>query len=270
MSDYWKDVSVVVTGGARGQGAAEALHLAQLGATVVAVDIHEEDSPHWHDLRTRAGDNESRVVTLVADVSAPAGWERIADTVTERGLPLNGLINNAGVTLRKTIQETSFAEWERVIGVNLAGAYLGIHHLAPMIREGGAIVNISSTAGLSGYFGAAYSASKWALRGLTRAAAIELADRSIRVNCICPGLTETDMMNAPNAVHDVQGARVFHDANLAATPLGRGAQPEEIARAATFLLGPDASFVTGADLPVDGGFSGGGLYWRIGKLTDNL
>ncbi|MGF7123010.1 SDR family NAD(P)-dependent oxidoreductase [Rhodococcus sp. BE178] len=267
---YWTGKSVVVTGGARGQGAAEVVALTAAGAHVHAVDVHPEDSHWWVDLIEQVGDGRRLLNTIVADVATESGWETVADAVRDCGVPLAGLVNNAGITLRKTLSETTLPEWDRVMGINLTGAYLGIRTLAPLLEDGGAIVNISSTAGLTGYFSAAYTASKWGLRGLTKASALELAPRNIRVNCICPGLVETPMMNSANAVHDLDTARLLHDGNRDATLLDRGAHPAELAAAALFLLGPDSSFVNAADLPVDGGMIGGGIYWRIGKATGNL
>ncbi|MGO1543813.1 MAG: SDR family NAD(P)-dependent oxidoreductase [Gulosibacter sp.] len=267
---YWIGKAVVVTGAVRGQGAAEVLHMLNLGAHVVAVDIHPATSPYWQQLHESSGTNSERLTSVVADIATTEGWDQVAATVTSTGVPLFGLVNNAGITLRKTVSATTPEEWERVLAVNLSGAFLGIHTLSPLFSTGASIVNISSTAGLSGYFGAAYSASKWALRGLTRSAAIEFASRDIRVNCVCPGLIETEMVNSPDPyVHGVD-KMTFHDANQAATPLQRGADPGEVARTVSFLLGPESSFITGADLPVDGGFSGGGLYLGIGKATGNL
>ncbi|MCI9886923.1 SDR family oxidoreductase [Micrococcales bacterium 31B] len=261
---YWPGKAVVVTGGARGQGAAEVLHLLAAGATVLAVDIHPADSEHWADLVAAAGTD--RLVTIVADISTEAGWQLVADAVESTGVP----VNNAGVTLRKTVTQTTPEEWNRLMGVNLNGAYLGTRALAPLLRDGGAIVNISSVAGLTGYFSAAYCTSKYGLLGLTKATAIELAPRNIRANSVCPGLVETPMIHTANAVHGTETAVKFHDANQAATPLDGGADPAEFATVVAFLLGPDASFINAADVPVDGGMIGGGIYWQVGRSSGLL
>ncbi len=267
---YWSGKAAVVTGAARGQGAAEALRLLRAGAIVHALDVLPADDPTWNALRAEAGADAGRLRIRVADVASEAGWRTLAAQIEREGAPLYGLVNNAGVTLRKTVTETSHAEWRRLLDINLDGPFLAIHVLAGLMPAGASIVNTSSTAGLTGYFSAAYTASKWGLRGLTRAAALELAGRGIRVNTVCPGLVETPMIMQPNAVHDAGRARLFYEGNRDATPLSRGADPDEIAAAVMFLLGPDASFITGADLPVDGGMTGGGVYWRIGKATGNL
>lgn len=117
----------------------------------------------------------------------------------------------------------------RLIGINLTGSFLAIRALAPVMSDGGSIVNISSSAGLVGYFGAAYSASNWARRGLAKAAAIELASRRIRVNAICRGLVDTDMARKPNAVYGEEQAAAFYEKCRQSTPFGRGADPEEVA-----------------------------------------
>ncbi|WP_088140498.1 SDR family NAD(P)-dependent oxidoreductase [Achromobacter xylosoxidans] len=269
-ASWWNGKAAVVTGAARGQGAAEALRLLQAGATVYALDVLPEGDAAWADLGNAAGAHAERLRVRVADVARESDWVALADEITQAGVPLYGLVNNAGVTLRKTVTETTHAEWRRLLDINLDGPFLAIRHLAALMPQGAAIVNTSSTAGLTGYFSAAYTASKWALRGLTRAAALELAGRGIRVNTVCPGLVETPMIMQPNAVHDAGRARLFYEGNRDATPLSRGADADEIAAAVMFLLGPDASFITGADLPVDGGMTGGGVYWRIGKSTGNL
>ncbi len=270
IPEYWSGKAAVVTGAARGQGAAEVLRLLQAGATVHALDVLPEDDETWTALRCAAGPAAQRLRVRVADVASEAAWQALAADIAADGVPLYGLVNNAGVTLRKTVTETTHAEWRRLLDINLDGPFLAIRTLAGLMPAGAAIVNTSSTAGLTGYFSAAYTASKWALRGLTRAASLELAGRGIRVNTVCPGLVETPMIMQPNAVHDAGRARLFYEGNRDATPLSRGADADEIAAAVMFLLGPEASFITGADLPVDGGMTGGGVYWRIGKSTGNL
>lgn len=269
-SSHWAGQAAVVTGAARGQGAAEVLRLLQAQATVYAVDVIAEDDPAWAALRAAAGANAAALRVRIADVSQESTWAALAAEIGAAGLPLFGLVNNAGITLRKKVTETSPQEWNHLIGINQTGPFLAIRGLAPLMPAGASIVNISSTAGLTGYFSAAYTASKWALRGLTRAAAMELADQGVRVNTICPGLVDTDMILKANTVHSAEQALKFHQGNKDATLLSRGAAPDEIAAAVMFLLGPESSFITGADLPVDGGMTGGGIYWRIGKATGNL
>ncbi len=268
--NYWHDKSVVITGGARGQGAAEVLRLLREGASVYAADVLPFDDSSWAELREQAAEWTDNLQVVQLDVASPASWEALAQKIQDDEGKLYGLVNNAGITLRKTVTKTSPEEWDRLIGINLTGAFLGIRTLAPIMQDGGSIVNISSTAGLTGYFSAAYCASKWGLLGLTRAAAQELASRTIRVNSVCPGLVETPMVLKSNAEHDAARAKAFFEGNRDATLLSRGANPDEVAAAVVFLLGPDASFITGADLPVDGGMTGGGIYWRIGKATGNL
>jgi 3alpha(or 20beta)-hydroxysteroid dehydrogenase len=165
-----------------------------------------------------------------------------------------------GVDLAKTTR----ADWDRVLAVNLTGPFLGTRSAAPFIRDsgGGAIVNIGSTAGINGHFAAAYSASKWGLRGLTKAAAMEYAAWNIRVNAVHPGIVPTPM---------VAGAGNFVEAMEYMTPLARSASPEDVANAVMFLASNEASYLTGLDLPVDGGFTELGTYrqvWRRASGKD--
>jgi 3alpha(or 20beta)-hydroxysteroid dehydrogenase len=204
-----------------------------------------------------------------ADVRDSESWQRIAATVRDEG-PVHGLINNAGVTLRATLTNTSPEDWERVLGINLTGPFLGIRAIAPVMAEGGSIVNISSSAGLTGYFGTAYSVSKWGIRGLTKSAAMELAARGIRVNAVCPGLVDSAMTRGANVLYSQEQAEIFYEECRNSTLLGRGADMDEVVDAVMFLLGPDSKYITGTDMAVDGGMLAGSLYARVGRAAGSL
>lgn len=259
LREHWEGKAGVVSGGARGQGAALALQLLDAGAVVHVVDTLAGDDPAWLRLRERA---DGRLVEWRQDVADPQGWDRLAAALGDAGQPLQGLVNNAGITgPRNTVTHTELADWERVIATNLTASMLGIRSLAPLMRRGGAIVNISSTVGMTGYYSAAYATTKWALRGLTRSAALELAPRGVRVNCVCPGVVDTEMIhNSPALVAALQNV----------IPLQQMATPGQIADVVAFLLGPQASYITGADFAVDGGITGGGTYWQVGRATGAL
>ena len=262
MDDYWVDKAAVVTGGARGQGASIAKMLLQAGAYVAVMDRLPADDADWLALRQFAGDQRGTLACLELDIALPEAWESVADLLRSGTRPLCGLVNNAGITgARNTVTKTPLREWEQVLRVNLTGAFLGIHTLAPMMRAGASIVNISSTVGMTGYYSAAYSTSKWALRGLTKSAALELAPGGIRVNCVCPGVVDTEMIRT--------NARLYQ-ALQGITPLGHMAAPEQIAEVMFFLLGPRSSYVTGADIAVDGGVTGGGIFWPVGRAIGAL
>lgn len=268
-NEYWSTRAAVVTGGAGGQGAAEVRRLVEYGASVVAVDALPEGEREWDALRASVADT-SRLLVVAGDITDDGTWDMVVAALSRLERPLAGLINNAGITLRKTLTETSVEEWDRLIRVNLTGTFMGIRRLADHMTEGGAVVNVSSTAGLTGYFAAAYTASKWAVRGLAKAAAIELAPRGIRVNTVAPGLVDTPMALTVKPGHDEQQIKGWYQGNLDMTPLRRGAAPEELADAALFLLGPHSTFITGADLAVDGGMTGAGIYSHVGRLAGSI
>lgn len=255
----WTGKAVVVTGGARGQGASLAAMLLRDGAVVHVVDTLPGGDAAWEALRSVGGD---RLVVWQHDVSRPEAWDELARAIGAGGTPLLGLVNNAGITgPRNTVTRTVLADWQRVLDINLTGAMLAIRALAALMPRGGSIVNIASTVAMTGYYNAAYSASKWALRGLTKSAALELAPRGVRVNCVCPGVVDTEMIhNSPALVAALQHV----------IPMQQRAAPEQIAEVVAFLLGPQSSYVTGADIAVDGGVTGGGIYWPVGLATGAL
>jgi 3alpha(or 20beta)-hydroxysteroid dehydrogenase len=235
----------LISGGSRGQGAAEARLFARNGAAVVVSDILDGEGRAVVAGIARAG-GEAEYEHL--DVTSAADWERVVAATRERFGRLHILVNNAGVLHRGGVTATSVEEWDRVLAVNLTGPFLGMRAAAPLIRQsgGGAIVNVSSIAGLTGTPAAAYGASKWGLRGLTRAAALEFAPWGIRVNSIHPGVVATPM------------AEEFLAAAETAIPLGgRAARAEEIADLVVFLASERAGYISGAEIAIDGARSTG-------------
>jgi 3alpha(or 20beta)-hydroxysteroid dehydrogenase len=232
----------LVTGGARGQGEAEVRLFAAEGARVVVCDVRDDEGKA---LAAELGDN---VAYNRHDVSSEEEWDAaIAFTVEQFG-GLHVLVNNAGIAGGGPIAQHSLADYERLVAVNQIGVFLGIRAaIAPMTEAGGgSIVNISSGAGLRATkYMIGYAATKYAVTGMTAAAALELARYGIRVNSIHPGVIDTPMVAGatPDAMKSM----------IKATPLRRMGQPEEIARVALFLASDESSYMTGAHVPVDGG-----------------
>jgi 3alpha(or 20beta)-hydroxysteroid dehydrogenase len=236
------DKVVIVTGAASGQGAAEAQALARAGARVVVTDLHHA-APEW----ITASDQLSY---RRLDVSRPLDWQALGAWLGERYDRVDGLVNNAGIPNRARLTEVTLAEWDRVLSVNMTGALLGIQTIVPFMKSGGSIVNVGSTAALTGHYSVAYTVSKWALRGLSRVASMELGPRDIRVNAIHPGYIETPMTaSTPD---------LFKAANVAQTPLGRIGQVGDVAPLVVFLISDESAHISGTDIPVDGGLTGHG------------
>jgi 3alpha(or 20beta)-hydroxysteroid dehydrogenase len=227
-----RDKLIVVTGAARGQGAGEVAALMRAGARVIACDVGFPDDP-----------NDERLVQRVLDVTSESDWASLSSSLA--GETVHGLVNNAGVALRSRLGEVSLDDWNRVFAVNVTGPMLGIQALAPLMTSGSSIVNVGSLAAVTGHAAVAYTASKWALRGLSKTASLTLGARGIRVNLVNPGFIETPMTDAAPAS--------FRDANLTNTPLGRAGQVDDVAPLVVFLLSAESSFISGAEIPVDGG-----------------
>jgi len=239
--------TVVVTGAGQGQGAAGARMLVEAGARVIATDL-AVDMPA--ELAVMSSPSAGAMLYRQLDVSDASGWSDLAHWIQFQGWQVDGLVNNAGITQRSRLLDASVADLQRVYEVNVAGALLGIQALAPLMVSGSSIVNVGSVAGLTAHYPVAYTASKWAFRGLSQVAAMELGPRGIRVNTVHPGFIETPMTASAKAE--------FRQATMAETPLGRTGSVEEVAGVVLFLLSPLSSFVTGAEIPVDGGQSGHG------------
>lgn len=236
--------TIVVTGAARGQGAAEVEALAREGAHVLALDVRDDEAEEL--LSGIAGS----AFYHHHDVSSPDDWQALAGRLRAEGRPVDGLVNNAAVTNRSRLHEVALEDWNRTLAVNLTGPMLGIQTLLPLMQPGASIVNVGSVAGLNAHPTPAYTASKWALRGLSRIAAAEYGGRGIRTNIIHPGYIDTPMAASAPAE--------FLNAHLSLTPLGRIGLPSEVAAVVVFLLSDESAYVNGAEIPVDGGYSSHG------------
>jgi len=249
----------IVTGGGSGQGRATALLFAQEGAKIVVGDINEQGVAETAQIINR---NEGgQAVAVKTDVTKSDDVQAMVDEALKRYGRLDILINNAGATLFKGIEDTTEEEWDRIINTNLKSIFLGCKAAIPAMRKsgGGSIVNIASVAGLMGmaeHF--VYCAAKAGAIHMTKSLALDHGRENIRINCICPGGVRTPMLNDVIDVNDpAQIARVGQQ-----HALGRIAEPEEIARVSLFLCTPDASFMTGAAVTVDGGIAAG----RVGHI----
>jgi len=244
----------VITGGAMGIGAATASLFAAEGAQVVIGDVADGPARQVVEAITAAG---GRAAQQHVDVRRPEEVEQLIGGAVETFGGLDILINNAGVALAKSTTDTTLAEWERVIGINLTGAWLCARAaIPPMIRrEGGVIVNVASNAGLVGFPNlAAYCASKGGMVQLTKAMALDCAPHHIRVNAMCPGHTRTPMGDGFIAAQADPQAFVRDFVNVQ-HPIGRMAEADEVARAILFLASDDSSFITGSILAADGGYT---------------
>jgi NAD(P)-dependent dehydrogenase (short-subunit alcohol dehydrogenase family) len=231
-----KDKVVLITGAAGAIGSAIVTAVEHAGGTAIATDL--------------SGD-----ATL--DVTSESDWQRIIDEIGDRHGRLDGLVNAAGIVALGTIEQLDFATWRNVLAVNLDGAFLGCKYAFPLLRKrGGAIVNLSSVSGLvGGHNLAAYNASKGGLSLLTKSVALHGARLTppVRCNAVCPAFVEGPMVDAmAQNARDPQSAK---DKMSRGIPLGRLGQPAEIADLCVYLLSDEAGFITGANLPIDGGLT---------------
>jgi 3alpha(or 20beta)-hydroxysteroid dehydrogenase len=236
---------VIVTGSAGGIGAAAARRFEQEGASLVLTDANGAGAAQ---LAQELGE---RADSCSHDVTSEAGWATVVSRTLDAHGRIDVLLNNAGVFLAAPLTETSLEDFRRVIEVNLTGVFLGMRAVAPVMSEQstGSIINVSSVAGMTGSpYLAAYAASKWGVRGITKVAARELAQHGVRVNSLHPGQIDTDM----NARQREKTPELI-DRLINAIPLRRIGTPQEIAHAAVYLASEESVYTTGSELAVDGG-----------------
>ena len=238
----------LISGGARGQGAEEARLMAKEGAKVVFGDILD-DLGKQVEAEITEGGLDATYVHL--DVTQGSHWESAVDTAVRKYGGLNILVNNAGILIRKSIEDTTEEDWDRIMGINVKGVFLGTKHAIPAMRNsgGGSIINISSTAGLVGSpeGSASYTATKGAVRLFTKATAIQHAKDGIRCNSVHPGPIDTEMIRETTADAERWAARMRR------LPMGRIGTAADIAYGVLYLASDEASFVTGTELVIDGG-----------------
>jgi NAD(P)-dependent dehydrogenase (short-subunit alcohol dehydrogenase family) len=243
----------LITGSSSGIGAACALRCAEEGAAIAGLDLQPAEAGDW----ARARDKAPGHLFEALDVRDESAVAAAVTRVRERFGRIDGLVNAAGVAGGGPVHLLDADEWDRVVDVNLKGTYLVSKHVIPaMLEQGsGSIVHVASVEGLEGFEGgSAYNASKGGVVLLTRNMAIDYGRRGVRVNAVCPGFIETPLLEAVLGMDEVAA---YRDKIREAHQLGRFGRPVEIANAALFLLSDEASFVTGAALPVDGGYHAG-------------
>ncbi|MCH7735834.1 MAG: glucose 1-dehydrogenase [Chloroflexi bacterium] len=240
----------IISGGSRGMGAVEAELFLKEGAKVVVGDVLEEEGRSLVEKITVEGGD---AVFVRLDVTSETDWEGVVREAVDRYGKLDVLVNNAGISARGTIEETTVADWDRVMNINAKGVFLGTRAAIPEMRKagGGSIINISSQLGLVGMSESSpqYQASKGAVRIFTKSAAIQYAAEGIRVNSVHPGPIVTPMTEARRsdpAVQEVMVSRI---------PLGRYGESEDVAYGVLYLASDESSFVTGSELVIDGGWT---------------
>ncbi|MDF3932869.1 glucose 1-dehydrogenase [Pseudomonas citronellolis] len=246
-----QDKVLLITGAARGQGAAEARLFVAEGAKVVIADVLDEDGERLADELGEAA------LFQHLDVTDAAQWRAVVERAQRHFGRLDGLVNNAGILRLVPLEDSSVDDYRQVIEVNQVGCWLGMKSALAALKEagGGAIVNISSTAGMEGIAGGtAYVASKFAVRGMSKAAALELGRHNIRVNSVHPGGIDTRMARPPEMA-DFDPSSIY-----SGLPIPRIGQPEEVARLVLFLVSDESSYCTGAEFIVDGGMLAGSSF----------
>lgn len=233
----------IITGAAQGMGAAHAQRFVEEGAKVVLTDLNEEKGQALAD---ELGEN---VIFVKQNVTSEEDWKTVVAKAEEAFGPVNILVNNAGISVNKSIMDMSLEEYRRIVDINQVSVFLGIRTVVPSMEKAGngSIVNISSMNGLvAGAIG--YTDTKFAVRGMTKAAAIELSHRGIRVNSVHPGVIETPMIQQADAKDVIKEFAKF-------IPLKRVAQPEEVSNLVLYLASDESSYSTGSEFVIDGGLT---------------
>ena len=252
MSGKLRGKTALVTGACNGIGLADAIEFVKEKAdTVIMVSDNNERLLEAKENLKQYGNTE--IITYQLDVTSENEWKGFIDKLSKKINTLDVLVNNAGVNKRATFQECTLEDWNRVITVNQTGVFLGMKYCLGLLKKSGnaSIINMSSITGLTGYFAVAYTASKWAVRGMTKSAAMEFGEFGIRVNSIHPGFINTPFNES---IQDL--IKLSNSMNS----LGRAGEAIEIAKAVTFLASDDSSYMTGSEVILDGGLTSGGQF----------
>lgn len=235
----------IITGGSAGMGASNVKMFVKEGAKVVFTDLNIEDG---QKLEQELGEN---AIFMEQDVSKSADWDKVIEKAEAEFGPIDILVNNAGIAVTLPLEEMTEEQYQRVIDVNQLSIFLGMKKVLPSMKKtkAGSIINISSIAGMAGMFGGmAYSASKFAVRGMTRSAAAELGQYNIRVNSVHPGAIQTPMIDQPDSQAAIEAIK-------AKTPLGKIGSVEDSSYLIVYLASDESSFTTGSEIVFDGGVS---------------
>lgn len=260
MTGKMKEKVVLITGAAGGLGLTVSLLFAKEEAkTIIMTDIHEDQVKQAAREVEKIG--QSALLTYQLDVSNENDWKKVIDDLENKVGKIDVLVNNAGINKRDTYQNCSLEDWNKIIAVNQTGVFLGMKYCLALLKKSGnaSIINLSSITGMTGYFAVAYTASKWAVRGMTKSAAIEFGDFGIRVNSVHPGFIWTPLNESINDI-----VLASNEMNA----LGRAGEPMEVANAILFLASDESSFMTGSELVIDGGLTSGGQFKSIAKKFD--
>ena len=240
----------IISGGARGMGATEARMFAKEGAKVVFGDVRDDLGKQ---VEAEISESSGEAIYVSLDVTDARSWQNAVDMAVSRFGKLDILVNNAGIVSNESRDDATVEEWDRVMDVNAKGVFVGIKAVIPEMRKagGGSIINISSISGMIGQhrIHPGYNASKGAVRLLTKATAVQYGSEKIRANSVHPGPIDTDM------VKQVFADEALRDQRMAVIPAGRFGRPDEVANCVLFLASDEASYMTGSELVVDGGWT---------------
>jgi len=247
--------TALVTGASDGLGLAASIDFVKEKAdTLIMVSTNQNKLAEAKQNVSKHG--TTRIITYRLDVTSEVEWRSFSDEISNDIEKLDVLVNNAGINKRDTIEDCALEDWNRIINVNQTGVFLGMKYCLDLLKKSGnaSIINMSSITGLTGYYAVAYTASKWAVRGMTKSAAIEFGRYGIRVNSVHPGFISTTLTESIQPL--IKASNVMN-------PLGRAGEAIEIAKAVSFLASDDSSYMTGSEFIIDGGLTSGGQFMAI-------
>jgi len=255
MVGKMKGKVILVTGASSGLGLADVIEfVTEAAETIIMLSSNEEQLKESAIEARRYGN--TKILTYVVDVSKEEEWVGFSKAICEKVNRIDVLVNNAGINKRDTYAECTLEDWEDIVSVNQTGVFLGTKYCLDLLKKSGnaSIVNMSSITGMTGYYAIAYTATKWAVRGMTKSAAMEFGKWGIRVNSVLPGFIKTPLNESINDVIEASNEM---------NALERAGKPEEVAKAILFLASDESLYITGSEIVIDGGLTSGGQFKAI-------